>query len=72
MANDEEHLEGNTPSISIRGPPGRPYKMTIELPLFLCILGLSLSGKISFLKLLINSVLSLTNKKNLFFRFFIK
>ncbi|XP_013137271.1 PREDICTED: proton-coupled folate transporter-like [Papilio polytes] len=44
MANDEEHLEGNTPSISIRGPPGRPYKMTIELPLFLCILGLSLSG----------------------------
>ncbi|CAG5055610.1 unnamed protein product [Parnassius apollo] len=44
MAYDEEHRTERSPGIRIQGPPGRPFKLTIEIPLMLCMLGWSMTG----------------------------
>ncbi|XP_068620712.1 probable peptidoglycan muropeptide transporter SLC46 [Battus philenor] len=44
MTNDADIVTESTSSIVIRGPPGRPYRITVEIPLFLCMLGLAMSS----------------------------
>lgn len=45
MSDDERNILENETTESIIEPPRRPYKMTMEVPVFLTALSISLSGE---------------------------
>lgn len=52
MTQDEEQLTESTPvvneNVQISELPARPFRLTMELPLFISMLSISLSGKFVF------------------------
>lgn len=48
MANSDDPLSRESSEIILRGPPGRRFKLTVECPIFLCMLAMSMSSKYIF------------------------